>query len=296
MNFQAFVSSRQGRRKENQDNFLIILPENGQGVGRYLNNQMPFRCDIQKWPENVARIAVADGMGGHKGGREMSQAVVEGLTKIPPCKSPDQLKEYVIQLHRHLLKRFYTGDSKSPGSTLVLAEVQTDTGDTMLLNIGDSRAFLLRKDSYRQLTCDHNVAEFSMRDGKISQSEYKKRLQSGDRRLVQAVGFGSMGIFIDEKTRKAVFSKDIRIDLKDDLPEFASENADIIQKKLSPDEILLLASDGLWVGEKDGKWKGLPNEELLCREGPFKLVDNAWKRGSRDNITVVLCGFIEKEG
>ena len=136
--------SKKGRRAENQDNFLIIRPQKDGGQACYLKNKKPSNTRVKAWPPTYARLAVADGMGGHARGREMAEAVMDRLLTVPPCQSPAEMCAAVIDLHQTLTELFPGKGDKSPGSTLVMADIDLRSCQAVLLNIGDSRAFLLR--------------------------------------------------------------------------------------------------------------------------------------------------------
>jgi serine/threonine protein phosphatase PrpC len=289
---EAFASSDIGGfRKENQDNFLILKPEETQNSAYLLIDERYQEMESPDWPATHIRVAVADGMGGHTNGREISEAAVKELMQIPPQTSPESMRDAVLNLHKSLQSRFSSGE-RSPGTTLVLADVERKTGKGVLLNLGDSRAFLLRKNEWRQITRDHNASEFSWRDGELSREDYEARLGLPDHRIVQALGYGSIGIIRAKDGYKPFrFDPGIRLDLKNHLRPDLSQHADVFPFRLSAGDLLMLASDGLWRADPEDLWRSIPAEELFSQEGLDKLVKNAAKQPSADdNITVVLCG------
>ena len=284
--------SKKGRRAENQDNFLIIRPQKGGGQARYLKNQKPVDLQVGAWPPTHARLVVADGMGGHAHGREMAEAVVENLLTVPPCQSPVEMRAAVINLHQTLTEFFPGKGDKSPGSTLVMADINLSSRQAVLLNIGDSRAFLLRGKKRRQLTYDHHSAEFAWRDGELARDDYEIQLNAGARRLAQALGYGSVGIVKEADGYKPLrFMRPVRLDLKEDLPYTLAAHADVFTLKLRNDDLLLLATDGLWSAAPDGLWPAVASGILNHQEGLENLAENALQRGAHDNITVVAGCF-----
>ena len=282
------VVSKKGRRAENQDNFLIIRPQKDGGQARYFKNQKR----VAAWPPTHARLAVADGMGGHARGREMAEAVVEKLLTVPPCLTPADMRTAIIDLHQTLTELFPGKGDKSPGSTLVMADICLRSRQAVLLNIGDSRAFLLRGDKRLQLTHDHHSAEFAWRDGELERDDYELQLNAGARRLVQALGYGSVGIVKDADGYKPFrFMRPIRLDLKQELPDALADHADVFTLKLQTDDLLLLATDGLWSATPAGLWPAVDISALNHQEGLENLAEKALQRGAQDNITIVLGGF-----
>ncbi|HHL19228.1 MAG TPA: protein serine/threonine phosphatase 2C family protein [Thiothrix sp.] len=229
-----------GMRDENQDNYLII---DAQGQCEYLRDEQKQMAMVDHWPKGHVRIAVIDGMGGHEHGREFAEDVVLELMKIPFQTNAEALKTALTTLHDTLFERYYRG-GRSPGSTLVMADVTTE-GVALLANIGDSRAFLCRGEckgeNEQQLTFDHTEAGIALRDGFISETDYQAVMNKYDSRIAQALGYGC--IHFSLKQHANVPSKEHRKALSLRLEQ---PYADIFTLKLSSNSMLMLASDGKW--------------------------------------------------
>ncbi len=290
--FRSFFSSVKGPRNRNEDNYLIITPsEDGVRACRLDNEQSTSR-KLEGWPSDFARIAVADGMGGHAGGREIAQAAVEKLVEAPPVQSVEEMYALVQKLHSQLYERFATNDKHSPGTTLLVADQRLDSGLGILAHIGDSRAYEIADGRVKQLTHDHTYEEFDWREGDISRQEYEEGLQRNTNDVVQALGHGSFGL-IREKDgyRPNRFDRRIRLDLRQDLPPDLAKHADIMQFRLCRGKALMLATDGLWNPGREGRWHGLLTNEFLSNDEVKKQISKAIDDGSRDNITVVVFGY-----
>ena len=147
-------------------------------------------------------------------------------------------------------------------------------------------------DKRRQLTHDHHAAEFAWRDGELERDDYELRLNAGARRLVQALGYGSVGIVKDTDGYKPFrFMRPIRLDLKPELPDALAAHADVFTLKLQTGDLLLLATDGLWSAASDGLWPAVGYSALNHQEGLENLAENALQCGAQDNITMVAGGF-----
>lgn len=291
---QAYASSDRGQfRDENQDNFLILQPEKDRVSASSLAEETYHQTIAKNWPEAYIRVAVADGMGGHESGRQISEAVSRGLMRIPPRMTPRAMRSAIMELHRKLRLKFSSKSEKSPGTTLVMADMDRKSGKGVMLNIGDSRAFLLSRNQWDQMTHDHHISEFSWRDGEISREDYEKRLKIGDHRIAQALGFGAAGIVKDKNGNKPYrLDPGIRLDLKKELPSDLSQHADVFTFRFSPGDILMLASDGLWSTKSGDSWWKTASGELFSQDGVNQLVQNAvTDHEVYDNVTVVVCGF-----
>jgi serine/threonine protein phosphatase PrpC len=104
-------------------------------------------------------FGVADGVGGLPGGAEASQLtlreIVAGLQAQQGPGTPDLIEI----VHRANEAVITLGRTISPemgiGSTLTFAVIQKDS--LLIAHVGDSRAYLWRKDTLIPLTSDHSV-------------------------------------------------------------------------------------------------------------------------------------------
>lgn len=241
--WQLSASSHRGPRPENQDNYLLIYPD---GTCKYLMDEQEQVGRIDGWQEGHVRVAVADGMGGHQNGRAFAESVVLELQKIPFQRESQALRDALLGLHEQLFEHYYRG-SRSPGSTLVMADI-TPEGVALIANIGDSRAYLLDEASEQgafapkegqQLTYDQTQAEFAWRDGLITDEAYHRENQCKGK-IAQALGFGCSRLVKNGKTSTMLrHTKELVLDID-------TQHPDILKITLPTDKKLLLASDGLW--------------------------------------------------
>ena len=300
----AFAQSHKGPRPENQDNYLIIQKEKSQVIARYLKDEKPMSQPLSNWPNDITRIAVADGMGGHANGRQIAEQLVDELIQLPPQDSPESMRQHILTIHQQLYDDYHLPhDDKSPGTTLVMADIYCQTGKAVIINVGDSRAYMIRPRRFiqklpeiDQLTRDHSYAEFAWRDGEIDQTTYDNNLNVQHNRLAQAIGFGSRGLLKDEEGFKPFQpDKGLRIDLVHDLAKEYKSHADAFHMTIKSNDILMLASDGLWSGIKTGHWLNDHLFSHLTSDILNQLIDTALHQDASDNITVVVSGF-QKHG
>jgi PPM family protein phosphatase len=104
-------------------------------------------------------LAVADGVGGEAGGETASAAAIETLTKrffgaSAELSRADALASAMREANDAVLTAAGESGQKGAASTLVAAAVGKD--EAVVANLGDSRAYLVRKGEIRCLTTDHS--------------------------------------------------------------------------------------------------------------------------------------------
>jgi PPM family protein phosphatase len=139
------------------------------------------------WHEaHAAVLVVADGMGGHRGGRAAAEIVVsrsldcirkQGTDGATPWR--EVLSHAIAAAHHEVLQaasatragggeRGLTG----MGATAVLAVVElTATPILHVAHVGDSRAYLFRGTSLIRLTRDHSLVGRMVADGLLPEAE-----------------------------------------------------------------------------------------------------------------------------
>lgn len=214
-------------------------------------------------------LAVADGMGGHAGGDIASRLVADTLAELAPTLShgateeeniTSRLTAMVQQAHASVLNH---ADHHPPlqgmGTTLVLAHLLLFPSPRLIVvNVGDSRAYLIRAASITQLTRDHTLIEEYVRDGHLTPAQAACH---PDRHvLTRAVGLGP------------------------------TIDGDIFRYELFDGDVVLLCSDGLT--------KMLTDERILHVAMPHQhnptlaaqaLIQAALDEGGIDNVTVITC-------
>jgi len=202
--------------------------------------------------------AVADGMGGHKGGQTASKAIVEALNAIPEAGSLEELTKNVYScLHRvnaDLLEMGQAfGQGVIVGSTVVA--MVADGNRCVALWAGDSRLYRYRDGRLQQLTQDHSLISELSRAGLGSNEE-----------LAQ----GGLGSVI---TRALGAERDLIIDK--------------IAWETRGKDIFLLCSDGLVREVGHAEIADILSETDI-EQSSQALVDAAIAQGARDNVTVIV--------
>ncbi len=203
---------------------------------------------------------VCDGMGGARGGEVASQMACERLAALSPDSAgKDELHDAIADANDSIAARSVAEPHLlGMGTTLTSALIHDET--VILGHVGDSRAYLLRGESLRQLTDDHSWVGEMVRRGELTPAEAAIH----PHRSVITRALGTEG-----------------------------ETApDLLEIDLEQGDRLLLCSDGLSGMVSDEKI-----EEVLRRpDGPQAaadaLVQAALGGGGEDNVTVVVVDFV----
>ena len=207
----------------------------------------------------VGLFAVADGMGGHRGGRVASQMVTGELTRIATdlgrSLDGEELADALADINR---KVHQTGQESAElfnmGSTCVAISVMG--GRVYLAYLGDSRAYLFRDGAIEQLTSDHRVIQPMLDRGEISEEEARTH-------PMRNVLTRSVGVEADVSVSRA---------------EVPIENGDRI----------LLCSDGLSDLVPPALMLELASGNADLDDLSSAMVDAANAAGGHDNISVVI--------
>ena len=119
---------------------------------------------------------VADGIGGNQGGEIASESAVLSISKtllddLKPSglpKAPSEALKQAIQEahHKILLVGKERRELQTMGTTVVVG-LRLDY-ELYLAHVGDSRAYLIRDNTIRQLTEDHSVVAALLRQGAVT--------------------------------------------------------------------------------------------------------------------------------
>ncbi len=213
--------------------------------------------------KNIGIFAVADGMGGHRGGEVASSMAVSTLEQYVQNNKVGSRK---VQPRVLLTEAYKTASNKifdksrneaaelsGMGTTLVSALVVENT--VFIANVGDSRAYLYRAKKFWQLTEDHSLLNEHIKFGLVAEQDAENFLQK------------------NVITRSVGFEREVM--------------CDILERVMEPDDLILLCSDGL---------SGLVTDARMCEIcqslSPEKIVERCIKEardnGGDDNITVLV--------
>jgi serine/threonine protein phosphatase PrpC len=138
-------------------------------------------------------MAVADGMGGHRGGEVASAIAIQGIVahlgksigaKTDSASNPRSMAEVLHQIHADVSAAGTTPETAGMGTTLSVVVLKP--GRMLLGHVGDSRVYRLRAGELTQLTQDHSWVADEVRRGNISRAEAESHPMRNV--LTQAVG------------------------------------------------------------------------------------------------------------
>lgn len=200
--------------------------------------------------------AVADGMGGHVGGEKAAAMAIAELNGVRGVLSEQRLIDVIQAANRRIHEAALQPSLRGMGTTIVAASFDPEAGVMTLVNVGDSRGYLLRTGELRQITIDHSLVEDLVREGQITEEEARNHPQ---RNIVTR----ALGI----------------------LPEVEVDAFAVI---VQPGDRVLLASDGLPNEVDPESIATILGQFLSANEACEQLVDAALAGGGRDNVTVVI--------
>lgn len=261
-------------RRGNEDNFLLLdlsTTRTWSGSDGPENPEDLRRFEIG---EKGLVLVVSDGMGGALAGDVASRMAIEAVRDVlmgsnangPECDPESSLveclKHATMQANRNIhYKSLEDSRCSGMGATLTGAAVKDDKLD--LIQVGDSRAYVMRGQQIRLATKDQSLVQQLVDVGQISEAEAETHMFRNV--ILQALGAQN---------------------------ELTPATARI---QLRQGDMLLLCSDGL-----SGKLRNEEIREIVSAAESLgaacsALVAEANNRGGEDNITVVLARFTGEE-
>jgi len=233
------------------------------GLQREVNEDhlaTPEGVDAELLARRGHLYVVADGMGGHAAGEQASALAVRTVMEAyygHPSPDPAQaLTEAIRQANAALHRQAQHPETAGMGSTVVAALILGR--DLYVAHVGDSRAYLIRGRTIRQITRDHSWVAEQVGAGLLSEEEARRHPQRNV--VTRALGSGP----------------EVEIDLS--------------REKLRPGDAVLLCSDGLTDGVRDEEIR-----QVVAGHDPpeaaTQLVELASQRGGSDDVTALVIGI-----
>jgi protein phosphatase len=260
-------------RRGNEDNFLLLDLSTQRAWTGSDGAENPDDMSTLNVGDKGLVLVVSDGMGGALAGDVASRMAIDSVREVmvgndgDGCDADaslvDCLKYATMQANRAIhFKSLEDSRCSGMGATLTGAAIKDDKLD--LVQVGDSRAYVVRGDQIRLATKDQSLVQQLVDVGQISEEEAETHMFRNV--ILQALG-----------AQTELLPATARIQLR---------NGDV----------LLLCSDGL-----SGKLRNEEIRQIVADSGNdlgaacTALVAEANNRGGEDNITVVLARFTGEE-
>lgn len=230
----------QRRGKANQDAVEVVLP----GI----------------FSHNPPLLIVADGMGGYTGGALASKIVTRSVSEVykrtkHPANYCEILRAGIIAAHQEMMAKGRTdSEVEKMGSTIVAAVLEEEM--LHLVNVGDSRAYIIQENAIRQISYDHSFVGELLRQKLITSAESITH----PKRNVLTMSISAQ---------------------REDIDIYSA------QMRLNENDVVLLCSDGLWGPVSESQMQTVA-WELAPQQAATKLVDMANRNQGPDNISVII--------
>ncbi len=237
-------------RENNEDNIYV------NGAYKTDENRDVFFTSNERLARGT--FAVFDGMGGEDVGELASLKAAQVLDEFSiDVLITDPLK-YIHDANTSIYNDIIIKHGKRTGSTAAVLTIKDELAT--IVNIGDSRIYMLRNNNIEQLSVDHTRAQQMVEAGIIS-------IEESEQHALKHVLTQHLGVPPNEYVIEPYIYKYIGI-----------QNGDVF----------LLCSDGLTemlsVGEIETILKRNENTKAIAEE----LVDKSLKAGGKDNISVIV--------
>jgi serine/threonine protein phosphatase PrpC len=210
-------------------------------------------------------FVVADGMGGAQAGEVASKVAVEVFEQgLPDAGSAEERLVLRTREANQQIHELSHAEQERAGMGTTLTAAYVDGDELAIAHVGDSRAYLFRRDELKRLTRDHTLVGALVEQGKLTEEEAAEHPQRSI--ITRALG-----------------------------PE-ADVEVDTWRYPLRADDVVLLCSDGLTSMVPDERIAEVLLGAASLEQMADGLIDEANAAGGRDNITVVLFRIEEAGG
>ena len=223
----------------------------------------------------VGVFIVADGMGGHDNGQLASRVAINIIAErmvrelLDAPLALEKSGQSVQPADEETLVSLLQGAVEDANATIcqVNQREKTDMGSTItgfmvvgehayILNVGDSRTYMVRGGQIYQLTNDHSLVGQLVAGGLIQPDDVYTHPQ-----------------------RNQIFRS---------LGDKLNVQVDIFKQQLHPGDILLSCCDGLWEMIRNPQIESILNTAVGPQAACTQLVETANTNGGEDNISVVV--------
>jgi protein phosphatase len=211
--------------------------------------------------ETIGLVAVADGMGGHRGGDVASATALEALRASVTSGHP--VREAIEAANLAVYEKAATDPALYGMGTTLTAGTLVSGGTVLIGHVGDSRAYLWHDGKLSRVTADHSHVAELVREGRITEEEAAVH------------------------PMRSVITRALGIDDTIDV--------DVYPVQLDRGDLLLLCSDGLTGMVHEEEIAAALRREPDPARAAERLVDMANAAGGEDNVTVIVVALGDGE-
>lgn len=249
-----YGKSQAGKKSpQNEDSF--VLPE-----GREIKGTETFNIE-PAFSEQGYLLAICDGMGGHQAGEIASKLAVSWLWKdFYSVRDIVDVQEWItkeiISINSRLFNLSVEHEVYNGMGTTIVGVIIKDNS-FYSFNVGDSRCYVLNEDKFEQVNEDDSEVWVLYRKGLLTKDELVNNKKS--HLITQALALSPT---IEVHTYKA--------------------------QALKTNSKILLCSDGVNDVLTDSQIKDILSIDSDLAEIADKLIEEAVKAGSKDDISVII--------
>lgn len=213
-------------------------------------------------------LVVADGMGGAANGALASKAAVQALERCWSEERPDtaddtsvaQWLQYAVRQANQSIMQIKGNfePARRPGSTIVVT-VRCDDGTLRIAHVGDSRAYIFRRNKVQFVTIDHSVVMELVMANRMTEEQARNNAYRNV--LTRCLGH-DVGVKID-----------------------------LTETDLAEGDWILLCSDGLCGVMDEPEIIEVLNASGSAQDACESLVRIVMKRNAPDNVTVIAARY-----
>lgn len=222
---------------------------------------------IFKNKENLTLAVVADGMGGHQAGEVASKLAVADLGKLWEISKLTDKEEIIqwliktIQRENEIIYQKGQADAEKTGMGTTIVAVVVLKNYLIFAHVGDSRLYMLRGETFEQMTEDHSLVNLLVQSGEITKEMAEVHPQKNV--LVRSVGIPG------------------------------TVEVDVTDLETLPDDCFLVCSDGLTNMINDDYIATIIKKAPTLEMALEQLIETANGMGGKDNITALLINVSE---
>ena len=231
-----------GRKREhNEDNMAFVIPK-----------------DPQVMANKGALFIVADGMGGHAAGEVASEIAVDTVSNMYYQEDSADVSISLLRAIKRANTSIYQRAAENMlrtgmGTTCVAAVLRGNSA--YIANVGDSRAYLIRGNTAKQISQDHSWVAEQVRAGLLTEDQARTHAQ----RNVITRCLGTQ----------------------------AEVEVDVYREELQEGDVFVLCTDGLSGLVSDEELHRIV-DSFVPQESVYHLVERANENGGPDNITAIV--------